>query len=105
MFKGYSKDQTRLFYLENEKLVAEKRALRDHENDDSAWTKHASSIATLIERAEIETEADRRAARYDQADFLKAQANENADRRLNDKRDRFGTVGKGFFDGFGTTVR
>jgi hypothetical protein len=38
-------------------------------------------------------------------DFIAAQKEEQAARAARAKGDRFGAVGQGFFDGFGTSVR
>jgi hypothetical protein len=60
--QGYSKDQTRLFYQENDALVAEKALKKSANSEDKAWAAHAANLGYLIESAEAERKGELREA-------------------------------------------
>jgi hypothetical protein len=104
-FKGFSKAQTQGFYKENEALAAEKRAADDAGQQDAAWFAHSQQLASLIEAAEAERAYEARATAATHRAALEAQAAEQKEREAASKANRFGGVGAGYFDGFGTSVR
>ena len=105
MFKGYSKDQTAAFYAANDEMVAQKAAAKAASADEKAWASHAANLSQLIEEAEADKAMQRRANVMDHAADIAAQRDEQVAQRAAERAGRFGSVGAGFFDGFGTSVR
>jgi len=95
----------RKFYAENDVLVAEKAARKAADSTEGAWAAHSANLNAVIERVEAERKANARLAVGDHAATIAAQRGEQAALRAKEKADRFGAVGAGFFDGFGTSVR
>ena len=104
-FKGYSQAQLALFYKENEALAVEKREAGALAKQDAAWAAHSKQLAALIEASEAEKAMDLRLAAAEHRAALESQAAEQKDRAAAAKASRFGSVGAGYFDGFGTSVR
>jgi hypothetical protein len=104
-FKGYSKDQVALFYKENDDLIKKKIADKAANDQDAAWAEHSSTLRYLMEESEAQRRAQAQAAMMEQRAFVQKQAEEERLRKTQREADRFGAVGAGYFDGFGTSVR
>jgi hypothetical protein len=104
-FKGYSKDQVALFYQQNQDLIAQRKAEREANNQDAAWAKHSETLRYLMEESEAQRRAQAQSALMDQRATVMRQAEEERQRRKASDQDRFGSVGAGYFDGFGKSVR
>jgi conjugal transfer/entry exclusion protein len=72
---------------------------------DKAFEAQSQLLSGLVQRAESEREFQARQATAQHRQYLLEQGEEQARRRAAAKEDRFGAVGKGYFDGFGTSVR
>jgi len=104
-FKGYSKDQVALFYKENSDLIEKKKADQAANDQEAAWVEHSSTLRYLMEENEAQRRAQAQSALMDQRTFVQKQAEEERLRKTQREADRFGSVGPGYFDGFGTSVR
>lgn len=104
-FKGFSKAQTQGFYKANEMMAAEKKEANVQGKEDAAWLAHSQQLASLIEASEAEKKFEAKEVSAQHRAALEAQAAEQKRREAESKANRFGAVGSGYFDGFGTSVR
>ena len=105
-FKGFSKDQIKYIFEENDAVLAEKRKLkRDADEEKKDWDQFQASVIEEMEKAEIERQLRVKHDNHIQAETLKLQREELREKQAQMKKDKFGAIGEGFFQKFGQSCR
>jgi hypothetical protein len=105
-FKGYSKDQVRYIFKENEVLVGDHKAAKQEEKEvEAAWGRHTAAVTFAMEQNEQAQKAQRDYINKLEAEDIAKQRLVQAERKLQSQKDKFGAIDGGFFEGFGTSCR
>ena len=105
-FKGYSKDQVKYIFQQNELLVEDhKKAKQDERDVEAAWGRHNSAVTYMMEQNEQAQKAQRDYVYKLQAEDIAKQRLVQAEKKAQSQKDRFGSIDGGFFKGFGTSCR
>jgi hypothetical protein len=106
MFKGFTPAQRIRLLQENEELLRIKRerdqAERDHAND---WAVQQAMAARAMEESHLEEKYLRDVELSKHMSVLEQQREEAAQRKSQQEREKFGTIGRGFYDNFGKSCR
>ena len=105
-FKGFSKAQTDYIYKKNGKLVQDNLDTRAGEAAEAAgWAAHTDQVVRMMEAAEQADKDSAKELEMERDTEIQRQREEGRERKEESRRDRFGAVGGGFFDGFGRSCR
>ena len=105
-FKGFTTERMNSIIEANDSVVAEKEALRREEDMiEQGWAAKQSEMVLRME--EVEKKKRQLVAEENkiQADTLKTQREELKQKQIKMEQDRFGSIGNGFFQKFGTSCR
>jgi hypothetical protein len=106
MFKGFTTAQRRRILQENELSLQQKRERDEDERlMEREWAKQQLAVQRFMEQATAEEQALRDQQKADLMSTLRQQAFEQASKKLESKRDRYGKVDPTFFENFGTSAR
>lgn len=106
-FKGFSKDQVKTIYEENDQVLAAKtQSKKDDEEMTKYWDQQQWQVGQLMDERENEKEKAKLANNRRQLETLKIQCEQLKEKQRNMEKDRFGSISNdGFFQGFGTSCR
>lgn len=105
-FKGYSSDQVKYIFQENDVVVAEHKKAKQEEKDvDAAWGRHQDAVSYMMEQNYQAQKAQRDYMNKLQAEDIAKQRLVQAEKKAQAEKDRFGSVDGGFFKGFGSSCR
>ena len=105
-FKGYSKDQVRYIFKENEVVLdAHKKAKQEAVDVEKAWGKHQAAVTYMMEQNEQSQKVQRDYVNKLQAEDIARQRLVQAEKKVQAEKDRFGSIDGGFFKGFGNSCR
>jgi len=105
-FKGFSKDQIKYIFVENSAVVAEKRKLESHaEEERKDWDNFQATVVDEMERAEHDRQLRVQHDNQIQAETLKIQTRELKLKQAQMRKDKFGAIEEGFFQKFGQSCR
>lgn len=105
-FRGFTEGQRTKLLLENEALRDLKRQAAEAEaqyNQDWAFQQHQASRA--MEEAHQEEQNLRNAEKERHLEIIAEQQRAERERKANSERNRFGSIGDGFFSDFGKSCR
>lgn len=106
MFKGFTAAQKTRILLENEELLRIKRERiateNSHAND---WAIRQVMDARAMEEAHLQEKYLRQMETDRQCAILQTQREEERRRNEMSRKEKFGTIGRGFFDNFGKSCR
>jgi len=105
-FKGFSNDQVQLLVKGNADVLAEKMAAKkEAEMKEAEWNEYQEDLLRAAEELDRQKDEEKREQIRQQNEELQAQREELKKKQEQMKRDRFGAIGQGFFQGFGTSCR
>lgn len=106
MFKGFTQAQQRRILLSNQETIADQRQRKEDERQlDRYWAMQNQMSMRAMEQANQDEASMRRTRKLAQLEDLRNQIVNQRSSRAQWERDRFGSVGEGFFNGFGTSGR
>lgn len=106
LFKGFSKDQIKYIFQENDAVLREKAMLRKRAQDEREnWDAYQADIVYEMEKSEYERKLKVRHDNQLQAETLKIQRKELKEKQDRMIKDKFGAVEEGFFQKFGRSCR
>lgn len=104
-FKGYGKEKVELIIKSNESLLEEKLRVQQEENKrEEEWSCLNNQIIQQMEVLELQRKQAKENDNKLQQEILNNQMMEQKMKQENMKKDRFGEIGYGFFQKFGTTL-
>jgi len=105
-FKGYNKEQRLYIFKDNERVHREKiQADERNADEEMAWAAHQERVSRMMEAAEQQDKEHKDYINQVQAQDLEEQTIELKAKQQKMKEDKFGAIGEGFFQGFGTSCR
>eukprot|EP00568_Trieres_chinensis_P004069 CAMPEP_0183294386 /NCGR_PEP_ID=MMETSP0160_2-20130417/2748_1 /TAXON_ID=2839 ORGANISM="Odontella Sinensis, Strain Grunow 1884" /NCGR_SAMPLE_ID=MMETSP0160_2 /ASSEMBLY_ACC=CAM_ASM_000250 /LENGTH=336 /DNA_ID=CAMNT_0025455705 /DNA_START=123 /DNA_END=1130 /DNA_ORIENTATION=+ len=105
-FKGFSKDQIQAIYNENDRVIEEKgKNLALKRQEEEEWSLYQGSVVQKLEEIEIERQKFICEQNRLQAAEIEQQRKELKAKQARMQKERFGSIGEGFFQGFGTSCR
>ncbi len=105
-FKGFTSVTLKSIIDANESVVSEKIAMREElERREQIWAEKQKDMAAQMEEAEREKIQLQEQENKIQEKTLMKQREELREKQLQMERDRFGSIGNGFFQKFGTSCR
>jgi len=105
-FKGFNRDVIEKIYRENSKVIDERRGKEREEMEyEKKWSDHQKKAIAELEAVEEERLAEVKRCDLQLGAQLKKQREELKEKKARMRSDRFGTVGVGFFQRFGTSCR
>ena len=104
-FKGFDKDKIKSLYDENKTLLAEKEARQKNEQEmEATWAEQQAQMLEQMEAHEREKQKIDSEEIKRQIDTLDAQKKISEQKKKAAEKDRFGSIGDGFFQKFGTLL-
>lgn len=105
-FKGFSKDQIKYIFRENDAVLAEKKRLKKKAEEVSKqWDTHQDAILQEMEKAEFERQLKVKHENQVQVKTLKIQRQLLREKQAQMKKEKFGAIEEGFFQKFGQSCR
>jgi hypothetical protein len=105
-FKGFNKAQTMYIYKKNEELVGDHKEMKAEEaRVEAGWASHTEQVVRLMEQAEQQQKDMANQVEMLQDADIQAQREELKYKTELSRRDKYGAITEGFFDGFGTSCR
>lgn len=105
-FKGFNKEQTAWIYKDNERVHDEKIAKSNREKQtEQEWADHQMNVSRVMEAAEQQDKEHRDYVNKLQSADLMEQRVELKAKQEQMRKDKFGEINEGFFQGFGTSCR
>lgn len=105
-FKRLRKDQIKSIYESNALLAAERdKCQKQEQKYEEDWAKHEAEVIRQMEDHEAEKQQIVMEENRQQGEELESQREELKQKQLMMKKDRFGSIGSGFFERFGTSCR
>ncbi len=105
-FKGFSNGQIKEVFQLNDEVVKEKEALRMEEKAlENRWATQQMELIAYTEEMEKKKQENIAKENKIQADTIKIQREESKKKKAQMDQDRFGSIGYGFFQKFGTSCR
>ena len=105
-FKGFSKEQVRHIYKDTEEIAEQQRARRDAEREEEImWGRHQQAVTRVMEENALKEKEELDYLNKIRKEELELQREHQKQKREEMKRDRFGRIDHGFFQGFGSSCR
>jgi len=105
-FKGFSPETLKSIIANNDSVVEEKNTLQEEERiREDFWAEKESQMILQMEEAERHKKLLQVEENKVQSETLTKQREELKQKQLQMKEDRFGSIGQGFFQKFGTSCR
>ena len=105
-FKGYNKEQIAYIFKGNQKVQMDQMEQKQKEiEEDMAWAAHQENVSRVMEASEQQDKEHRDYMNKLQTEDIQRQRAELKAKQQKMKEDKFGAIGEGFFQGFGTSCR
>lgn len=105
-FKGFTPEKTKSIFDANASVVVEKEVATKRENElEQEWAEHQSEMIKKMEEMELARNLLIEKDNQVQAETIALQREELKRRQREMGRDKFGEIGIGFFQKFGTSCR
>ena len=93
-------------FKKNDDLITDhRRKQQEDAAQEKMWADHTDHVVRLMEQNELQNRAAVREQNYQQNAEIQRQREELRQRKEESRKDAFGAIGSGFFDGFGTSCR
>jgi len=106
MFKGFTDEQKRRLFQDNEDLIRHKNAMRDRERrHDYDWAVQQDMSLRAMELAEYEEKCMRDNQKEERLAYLRQQIDQQNNAKRDWNKTKYGEIGSGFFESFGRDCR
>jgi len=106
MFKGFTAEQKRRMFQDNEEIIRHKNAVKENERrSEYDWMIQQEMSLRAMELAEYEEKCIRESQKEDRLSYLREQIDEQKRAKQEWEKTKYGEMGRGFFEAFGKDCR